>query len=110
MRTRDWRRYAQDKVFIRRLKKLSHGRWYKFTTVNGDLVTYPKWYDFIGTDQYFFYKNGSTDKWNTRHSSKYSPNKNTGYHRRKKIKDQSCGLREKDKLQLYRMLKEYGIR
>lgn len=50
-------------------------------------------------------KSYSTDKWDSKHKVKYSPNKSKGYWRYK-----SKNTREYDKKEFLKILKEYGIK
>jgi len=108
MRTRDWRRFQEEKIYLRRIKKFCRRGWY-FHTANGDRITNPIWVDFIGLQDFFFYKSGTTRKHDTRHNVKYSPNRTNSYYRDNKRKGNSYGLREKDK-ELFRKLLEDELR
>lgn len=112
MRTRDWRRYQEERVYIKRLKTLVNGHWY-FRNANGDRIFEPIWVDYIGYKGYFFYKSGTTTKRDSKHKTKYSPNKNPSYYRDNKKGHQTCKLREKDKELVKKIIKdeirEYSI-
>ena len=73
MRTRDWRRFQEEKIFRRRIKQFCR-RWYYFHTANGDKIKNPMWVDFIGLPDYNFYKTGTTKNYDTKRKVKYSPN------------------------------------
>jgi hypothetical protein len=106
MRSRDWRRYQLEKVWKRRIKKFSYQRWYRYTS-NGDRKTHPIWTDFIGETCFYFYKTGTTKKWDSRHKTKYSPNKLKSYYRDSRSGRQTLKLREKDKQIVRNIIKEY---
>ena len=59
MRTRNWRRFHEERLFVKRIKRFSR-RWYRFETANGDIVqSPPHWTEFIGRSDFNFYKNNS---------------------------------------------------
>jgi hypothetical protein len=65
MRTRDWRRFQEEKIYRRRIKRFGRA-WYYFHTANGDKLKNPIWVDFIGLPDYNFYKTGTTKKYDTK--------------------------------------------
>jgi len=107
MRTRDWRRYIEECVVIRRLKiTQSHG-WYYFTDINGRDISSPIWSDFVGTCVQHMFKTYTTKINDSKYKIKYSPNHTRSYWRDRGRK----GNREKDKVIFKRMLEyEYGIK
>lgn len=105
MRSRDWRIFQLEKVWKQRIKKFVY-QWYRYTP-NGDRKNHPIWTDFIGDDYFYFYKTGTTKKWDTQHKTKYSPNKEKSYYRDRKSGRQTLGLREKDKQLVRRIIREY---
>jgi len=108
MRTRDWRRFQEEKTYRRRIKKFFRGKWWYFHTANGDRIIHPIWIDFIGLKDFFFYKSGTTRKHDSKYKVKYSPNKNTSYYRDSRRKGKSYGIREKDKV-LFRKIIQDGL-
>jgi hypothetical protein len=110
MRTRDWRRFQEEKIYIRRIKRFGRS-WYIFRNANGDRILEPTWVDFIGLKDYFYLKNLVTKKHNSKYKVKYSPNRMRSYYRDEIVKksEQSFGLREKDK-ELVRKLIQNGFR
>ncbi len=111
IRDRAWRRHIEEKVVIRRLRhKCQNEYWWRFEDVNGIQKYKRTVSDYIGTQDYFRAKTISTSKWDSRYKSKYSPNKSTGYHRDIRKRKGSTGLREKDKNQTFKLLKEYGLK
>lgn len=107
MRTRDWRRFQEEKIYRRRIKQFCRG-WYYFHTANGDKLKNPIWVDFIGLHYYYFYKTGTTKNYDTKSKVKYSPNKSNSYYRDYKRRHNSYGNREKDN-QLAKKLIQDGL-
>jgi hypothetical protein len=107
MRTRDWRRFQEEKIYRRRIKRFGRA-WYYFHTANGDKLKNPIWVDFIGLPDYNFYKTGTTKKYDTKSKVKYSPNKSNSYYRDRKKGQNSYGNREKDN-QLAKKLIQDGL-
>jgi hypothetical protein len=110
MRTRQWRRYKMEIVVKRRLKKFSSNRWWGFSTPNGDKLKDHIWSDEIGSQDSNFYKSHTTNGYESRYGSKYSPNRKSTYYRDKKPKRESLGTREKDRVLLFKILKENGLK
>lgn len=106
MRDRAWRRDIEEKTVIKRLRRSGRRNtsytWY-FTDVNGLRVRRPKLKDYINTKTCNMFKTYTTDKYDTRFKSKYSPNKNINYYRFGKT-------REKSKLEFLSILKENGLK
>lgn len=109
MRTRDWRRYKQELIVKRRLKKFNSS-WWGYTTPNGDRVKSPIWSDNIGSSESHFYKSNVTRRSDSRYEVKYSPNRKYSYYRDMKKNRDSFGTRELDKRQFLKILKENGLR
>jgi hypothetical protein len=105
MRTRDWRRYQEERVYINRLKTLVNGHWY-FRNANGDRIFEPIWVDYIGVKCYFFYKSLTTTKRDSKYKNKYSSNKEPSYYREVKKGHLTFKLREKDKELVKKIIKD----
>ena len=105
MRTRDWRRFQEEKIYRRRIKQFCR-RWYYFHTANGDRIFDPIWVEFIGLKDFFFYKSGTTRKHDSKYKVKYSPNKTNSYYRDRKKKGISYGKREKDKALFIKLIQD----
>jgi hypothetical protein len=96
------RKHHADRIYKKRIKKLNLFRWWYTFNSNGDQYNID-WTSFILHTSYIYLKKTSTTKFDTRHKSKYSPNK--GYNwRDSKTKSQTFGLREKDNQNLIRGL------
>lgn len=112
MRTRDWRKYQEERVYIKRLKTLVNGYCY-FRNANGDRIFDPIWVDYIGFKGCHFYKSGTTTKRDSKYKNKYSSNKKSSYYREKRKDYLSYKLREKDKELVRKIIKdevrEYSI-
>ena len=104
MRDRAWRRYMEERIVIKRLTHI-RGYWYRFTDANGLYTTTPTLADFIGTENAFKYKTHITTRWDSNHKEKYSPNRTTGWRSKGQLR-----TREENKLLLFNILKEYGIK
>ena len=89
------RKHHADRIYKKRIKNLNphnYNWWFTFNS-NGDQYNID-WTSFILHTSYIYLKKTSTTKFDTRHKSKYSPNK--GYNwRDSKTKSQTFGLREK---------------
>lgn len=98
------RKHHADRIYKKRIKNLNphnYNWWFTFNS-NGDQYNID-WTSFILHTSYIYLKKTSTTKFDTRHKSKYSPNK--GYNwRDSKTKSQTFGLREKDNQNLIRGL------
>ena len=111
MRDRAWRRYVEERIVIRRLKRLSTSNsWWVHIDANGVHRENPKLKDFIGLEESFMFKTYTTDEADTRYKAKYSPNKGDYYWRSTKKSNGSTGKRESDKVNFFKLLKEYGIK
>ena len=104
MRDRAYRRYMEEKKVIKRLSNI-RGYWYRFTDANGLYTVAPTLADFIGTENSFRYKTHTTTKWDSKYKEKYSSNKTTGWRSKGQLR-----TREENKLLLFNILKEYGIK
>ena len=104
MRDRAYRRYMEERKVIKRLDNI-RGYWYRFTDANGLYTVAPTLADFIGTENSFRYKTHTTTKWDSKYKEKYSPNKTTGWRNKGQLR-----TREENKLLLFNILKEYGIK
>lgn len=110
-RNRAWRRHMEERVVIKRLRRKCHREyWWKFDDVNKVGKHHPKIIDFLNTQDYFRAKTITTSKWDTRYKTKYSPNSINSYYRDSKNHKDSVGLREKDKRNFYKLLRENGIK
>lgn len=108
MRDRAWRRYVEERIVIRRLRRQRDlsWTWRGFEDVNKISHQHPNFKDYIGTENNFRFKTHTTTKWDTQHKSKYSPNKSKQYWRNKGVEK----TREYDKKLFLKILKECGIR
>ena len=109
-RDRAWRRYTEERIVIRRLNnKMCTARWYwrGFEDANGIKHHHPFLSDYIGSTDYFTFKTHTTKKWDSRHKIKYSPNKNGAYYR---DSGKNSKTREKDRVLLFKILKENGLK
>lgn len=107
MRNRAWRRYTEDKIVIKRLKMaVSTNNWFSYIDVNGHRISKAKLKDYIGSDLNHMFKTYKTDKWETKHKPKYSPNKDKQYWRYKGDKK----TRESDRVSFLKLLKEHGLK
>lgn len=108
MRTRSWRRYKEELIVIKRLKKLNYRGWYHyaFSDANGIRSRNPLTLDFIGTRDNFRYKTNTSDNWSTNNNEKYSPNKRKGYWR----SGNHNGTREYDRKEFLNILREHGLK
>jgi hypothetical protein len=107
MRTRAWRKFQEEKFFIKRLKRFNYHGWFYFETANGDLLPKPRWIDYIGRPDFNYLKNDKVK--DSRYNDKYSPNRRHKYYRDPKPRRgcQSTGKREKDKILTRKLIKEY---
>jgi len=105
MRTRDWRRHQEERVYIKRLKSENRSYWY-YRNANGDRIHNPIWVDFIGFKSYFFFKTGTTTKRDSKYKNKYSSNKKPSYYREVKKGNLTFKLREKDKELVKKIVKD----
>jgi hypothetical protein len=108
MRDRAWRRYVEDKVVIKRLRKrdLTFIHWGGFFDANGykqNGVMMLNYY--IGTSLIFRRKTSTTHRTDSHYNIKYSPNR-SGYRDYRNIKK---GTRESSKLLFIKILKENEI-
>jgi hypothetical protein len=94
----------EERIVKRRLLNM-RGRWWRFEDANGFYSIYPTLSDYIGTENAFRYKTHTTTRWDSNYKEKYSPNRTTGWRSKGSFK-----TREENKLLLYQILKEYGIK
>lgn len=106
IRDRAWRRHIEDTKVIKRTKRLADKcYWWSFEDVNQVRVKNPIWIDFIGTKASYFFKNSTTDKYDTRYKIKWGK-------KGKKHYDWSCNYwtRPKDKNRYKKELNEFGLK
>lgn len=104
MRSRAWRRYKEDQKVIHRITKMCrNGWWRRHRDVNNIFKQVPMMGDFIGSSYNFMFKTYTTDRSDSKHKCKYSPNKNTNYYR-------DGDNREKQRVVFLKILKEYGLK
>jgi hypothetical protein len=77
---------------------------------NGDKLKDHIWSDEIGSQDSNFYKSHTTNGYESKYGTKYSPNRKSTYYRDKKPKRESLGTREKDRVLLFKILKENGLK
>ena len=108
MRTRAWRRHMEEVIVIRRMNRMvnSYRSWWHYTDVNNIKHESPTLKDYIGSQDNHMYKTYKTTKWDSGHKVKYSPNRGRAYWRDNNKK----GLREKNKIEFLKIMKEYGIK
>lgn len=106
MRDLNWRRFHLERVLKKRTINFSK-HWHYFYNENGDRIINPMWIDFIGSKDFYFYRNNSTDPNDSNYKIKYSPNKGRGYRDVKPNKRNSFNLREKDNQLVRKIIKEY---
>lgn len=109
MRDRAWRRHMQEKIVKRRIKNINNSTdwWYSgYDDVNGINRQHPKLADYIGGSHYKMFKSYTTTRCDSKHKTKYSPNKGKCYWRGNEKK----GMREYDKREFLKILKENGLR
>jgi len=106
VRNRAWRRHMEDKKVTNRLKRLCDGSvWWRFEDACNIKISLPKWFDFIGTQRSYFFKNSSTSRWDTRHKVKWGKKGKMSY-------DWSSDprTRPKDKKRYKKELNELGLK
>jgi hypothetical protein len=103
MRGRMWRRYKEECVVLRRVRKWSSYHWYRFNDVNKIRINKPLWIDSIGLQSTYKSKSITTTKWDTRHKNKWGK-------KGKRHWDYSSdpNTRVKQKIMFLKELKEYG--
>ena len=110
MRPRDWRRYKQDVILIRRLKYFLRTRYYHFADINGNRLTESTFMGLIGSLDYKFLKSNVTTRYDSRSKSKYSNKFHQGDRNHVKKNKDSLGTRLLDKKEFNKILKELGIK
>jgi hypothetical protein len=105
MRDRSWRRYVEERIVIKRIRRYTFFVfWTGLKDVNGIRHQHPKFTDIIGTNNNFRFKTHTTTKLDTRYKSKYSSNKGDSYWRSK------SNTRENDRKIFLNILKENGLK
>jgi len=100
-----------ETIVRKRLKRFNSEGWWSYTTPNGDKLPNHIWSDEIGGQDSNFYKSHTTNGYESRYGSKYSPNrKRSTYYRDRKPKKDSLGTREKDRVLVFNILKENGLK
>lgn len=98
------RKHHADRIYKKRIKRLDPYVWWYHYDSNGDQFNI-NWMSYILHKSYIYLKKTSTSKYDTRHKSKYSPNK--GYNWRDwRPRNETFGLREKDKSNIRRGLQK----
>lgn len=105
LRGRAYKRYIQNVIVKRRLKKFFLNYW-RYTDLQGYTIQNPKWTDSIGSKSQQLYKLHTTTQYDSKFKIKYSPNKSSGYNRDSK----KNGCRENDKRLFLKILKENGLK
>jgi hypothetical protein len=99
------RKHHFDRILKKRLKNVNlNWYWRGFIDANGDKKQHPLWMDCICHPEYNSHRTISTDSYNTREKSKYSPNSKVTW-REKRPKFNTYGLREKDKVLVRKIIK-----
>lgn len=106
MRGRDWRRYTEERIVIKRMGRYNSRlwTWTGFEDVNKISHQHPKLTDIIGTKNNFRFKTHVTTKWDSNYKTKYSPNRGSRHWR------DGFKTREKDKKIFLKILKENGLK
>ena len=106
MRNRAWRRYVEERIVVRRLKRVAlQFKWFGFEDANRFIIKNPRYIDYLGTKSHFLSKTITTDKWDSKNKIKYSPNRSKGYYRDSKLTE----TREYRKKEFIKILKQNGI-
>lgn len=108
MRNRAWRRHIEEKKVRKRLKQFNQRSnwWYAgYSDVNNINRVNPGISDYVGGYLYKMYKTYTTCENDSKYKCKYSPNKGNRWRDHNKK-----GTREKQKVEFYKLLKEYGIK
>ena len=106
MRGRMWRRYKQDCIIMKRMRKWSGHYWYRFSDVNKIMIEKPLWIDSIGLQHIYILKKTRTRKWDTRHKSKWGKRGKRNYNY-----SSDYYTRIKDKVRFRKeLINEYGYR
>jgi hypothetical protein len=112
-RDRSWRRYKQDLIFVKRIKRQfsKSSQWWYFLNSNGDEIEHPRWIDLVGCKHINFFKCDKTDKHSSKIKNKYSLNRTKRQYYRPKYSDNyTTGCRESDKRLLFLILRENGFK
>jgi hypothetical protein len=105
-RTRDWRRWKADIVFLKRIK--IHNRrfyWHVHIDSNGLKISNLKWIDKIGMQSFYIYKSQTTLFFVTRNKSKWGKKGKRGFNW-----SSDYNNRPKDKVRFLKLLKEDGFK
>lgn len=106
-RDRAWRRHIEENKVKSRLKLYNqkYNYWYSgYSDLNGINRVNPGISDYIGGYLYKMYKTYTTSRNDTRFKYKYSPNKGERCWRNGDM------CREKQKVEFFKILKEYGLK
>ena len=106
MRDRSWRRYTEERIVLKRIRKLNYRVfWYVFIDINGIKHRNPSMNSFIGSNDAFMYKTGANDRYRHHGKRKYSPNRSKGYY-----DGRDNNTREHNKRILINIIKENGLK
>ncbi len=109
MRNRTWRKWREEVVYKRKLKRYKIWSYIGFTGNNSIWIKNPKWSDVIGSENLYIYRSISTHKNDSRWKIKYSSNKTHNYLRDIKVSKDSLGTRERDRLEFLKIKMDYGV-
>lgn len=111
MRNWAWRKWRQEIRYKRRIQSIRTYRYgyIKFNRNDNIHIYHPLWSDLIGSSDLYLYKSISTNKYDSRSKVKYSPNRDNRFYRDLKIKKDSFGTREKDRIYVLKIKNEYGV-
>jgi len=108
MRGRAWRIYQLEKIFIKRLSRITKRYWYGgYTDANKVILSNPSIKNYFGTDFHHTFRTHTTKRWDSRMKVKYSPNSNKPYYRDTNGK---LSTREVEKVKFLNILRENGLR
>jgi len=101
-----FRRYKQDCIFLKRIRRWSNQYWYNFSDINRIKIQNPIWVDFIGLKHIYLLKKTKTRKWDTRSKNKWGKKgiKNYFY-----SSDYNTRIKDKNRFKK-ELLNEYGYR
>ena len=112
MRGREYRRWREEIVVKKRLRVYAKNygpyRWYSFRDANLQPVNHPTWINLIGTEDNFKAKSHTTDYQDTRHTRKYSANRNKNHFRG--IRGKNKTTREYEKKEFRKILIENELK
>jgi len=109
MRDKRWRIWRGSLILKKRIKRHFCFRSSYFPFYNDASVKTwgTNWTDFISSSEVIKFRSITTDKWDTRWKTKFSPNKSNNYWR--DIRGKNKTTREKEKINFTKIKKEYGI-